>query len=173
MKKDYSKVKCCNCHKMGHYAVVCSEKKKNKKGKNKTMAASTEIEDFSESFDQEFGFIACESTSARSPATEGERECAFPSTSGASSGIWYVDSGASRHMTGVREYFLELSESGTYIEVVLGDDNVVRAVGVGTLTFDREPKPPLKVSDVLYVSGMKKNLISVSALEDRGYCRNF
>ena len=55
------------------------------------------------------------------------------------------------------------------MEVVLGDDSIVRVVGVGTLTFDRGPKPPLKVSDVLYVSGMKKNLISVSALEDRGY----
>ena len=55
------------------------------------------------------------------------------------------------------------------MEVVLGDDNIVRAVGVGTLTFDRGPKPPLKVSDVLYVTRMKKNLISVSTLEDRGY----
>ena len=35
------------------------------------------------------------------------------------------------------------------MEVVLGDDNIVRAVGVGTLTFDREPKPPLKVSNVI------------------------
>ena len=40
---------------------------------------------------------------------------------------------------------------------------------MGTLTFQRESKPPLKVSDVLYVPGMRKNLISVSALEDRGY----
>eukprot|EP00253_Pinus_taeda_P015911 PITA_15911 len=72
-------------------------------------------------------------------------------------------------MTGVREYFSELSESDTNIEVVLGDDRVVRAVGVGTLTFQRESKPPLKVTKILYVPGMRKNLISVSALEDRGY----
>jgi len=72
-------------------------------------------------------------------------------------------------MTGVREYFSELSESGTDIEVVLDDDRVARAVGVGTLTFQRESKPPLKVSDVLYVPWMRKNRISVSALEDRGY----
>ena len=58
-------------------------------------------------------------------------------------------------MTGVYEYFSELSESGTNIEVVHGDDNIVRAVSVETLTFDREPKPPLKVSNVLYVSGMR------------------
>ena len=102
---------------MGHYAVVCPEKKK--KGKNQCMAASAEIEDFTDNFDREFGFIACKSTNAGSPATEVEKECAFPSTSKASSGIWYVDNGASRHMTGVREYFSELSESGTNIEVVL------------------------------------------------------
>eukprot|EP00253_Pinus_taeda_P009762 PITA_09762 len=72
-------------------------------------------------------------------------------------------------MTGVREYFLELSEDDTDMEVVLGDDSMVRAVGVGTLTFDWGPKPPLKVSDVVYVPRMKKNLISVSTLEDRGY----
>lgn len=72
-------------------------------------------------------------------------------------------------MTGVREYFSELSEGDTDMEVVLGDDNIVRAVGVGTLTFDKGSKPLLEVSDVLYVSGMNKNLISVSALEDRGY----
>ena len=70
---------------MGHYAAVCPEKEK--KGKNQSMAASAEIEDFTDSFDQEFGFISCDSTSAGSPAMEVERECAFPSTSGASPGI--------------------------------------------------------------------------------------
>ena len=72
-------------------------------------------------------------------------------------------------MTGVREYFSELSEGDTDMEVVLGDDNIARAVGVGTLTFDRGPKPCLKVSYVLYVPRMKKNLISVSALHNKGY----
>eukprot|EP00253_Pinus_taeda_P007806 PITA_07806 len=167
-QKDYSKVKCWNCQKMGHYAVVCPEKKK-KKGKDQSLAASAEIEDFAGRFDREFAFTMCESSSAGSPAIQVQREHALPSISGASSGIWYVDSGASRHMTGVREYFSELSESGTDVKVVLGDDRVVRAVGVGTLTFQRESKPPLKVTDVFYVPGMRKNLIYVSFLEDKGY----
>ena len=67
-QKDYSKVKCSNCQKMGHYAVVCLVKKK-KKGKNQNVAASAEVEDFAVRFDQEFGFTAYESLSARSPAT--------------------------------------------------------------------------------------------------------
>eukprot|EP00253_Pinus_taeda_P024576 PITA_24576 len=100
--------------------------------------------------------------------TKVQREFAFPATSRASSSIWYVDSGASCHMIGVREYFSKLSKVDTDMEVVLGDDNIVRAVGVGTLTFDRGPKPPLKVSDVLYVAGMKKNLISSQHLRTKG-----
>ena len=48
---------------------------------------------------------------------------------------WYIDSGASSHMTGAREVFLELSETGRDVEVVLGDNTVVRAVGRGTITF--------------------------------------
>eukprot|EP00253_Pinus_taeda_P027749 PITA_27749 len=104
IQKDYSKVKCWNCQKMGHYAVVCPEKKK-KKGKDQSLAASAEIEDFAGRFDREFAFTMCESYSAGSPAIQVQREHAFPSISGASTGIWYVDSGASRHMIGVREYF--------------------------------------------------------------------
>eukprot|EP00253_Pinus_taeda_P029250 PITA_29250 len=165
-KKGKGKKQASTSNGGGKGKVVCPEKKK--KGKNQSVATSAEVEDFADRFDREFGFTACVSSSAGSPATQVQREHAFPSISGASSGIWYVDSGASRHMTGVREY-LELSESGTDMEVVLDDDRVVRAVGVETMTFQRESKPPLKVSNVLYVPGMRKNLISVSAVEDRGY----
>lgn len=35
------------------------------------------------------------------------------------------------------------------------------------MTFERESLPPLKVMDVLYVLGMKKNLISMSAMEEK------
>eukprot|EP00253_Pinus_taeda_P016874 PITA_16874 len=108
---------------------------------------------------------ACEATSAGSPSIQVQ----LSTTSRASYSIWYVDSGASCHMTGVKEYLLELLEDDTDMEVALADDNMVREVCVGTLTFDRGPKATLKVSDFLYVPRMKKNLISISTLDDRGY----
>ena len=77
-----------------------------------------------------------------------------PSTSS----TWYIDSGASSHMTGAREVFSELSETGRDVEVVLGGNTVVRAVGRGTITFQRESMSPMTLRDVLYVPGLKKNL---------------
>jgi hypothetical protein len=71
-------------------------------------------------------------------------------------------------MTGVREYITHLAEIGN-LEVVLGDDPVVEAIGSGTMSFQRESQPPMLVRDVLYVPGLKKNLISVSTIEDGGY----
>jgi hypothetical protein len=54
------------------------------------------------------------------------------------------------------------------MEISLGDDSIVRVVGHGTVTFQRESMPPISFRDVLYIPGLKKNLISVSTLQDRG-----
>jgi hypothetical protein len=43
-----------------------------------------------------------------------------------------------------------------------------KLVGIGTVTFRRDSLPPISFTDILYVPGMKKNLISVSTLQDRG-----
>ena len=82
--------------------------------------------------------------------------------------MWYIDSGASRHMTRVREYSTEFAAIGDQ-EVVLGDDSVVKAVGCATVSFQRESLPPMLLRDVLYVPGLKNNLVSVSTIEDRGH----
>jgi hypothetical protein len=41
--------------------------------------------------------------------------------------------------------------------------------GVGTSTFQLDSDIPLQLSEVLYVLGMKRNLVFVYALEDKGY----
>lgn len=41
------------------------------------------------------------------------------------------------------------------------------------MTFERESFPPLKVMDVLYVLGMKKKLISMYVMEEKGFGINF
>ena len=71
-------------------------------------------------------------------------------------------------MTRVREVFSEIIERDIDVEVELGDDMVVRAIGRGTVAFQRESQPLLRFRNVYYVPRLKKNLISVSTIEDRG-----
>jgi hypothetical protein len=86
---DFSKVKCFQCHKMGHFASQCPERKKKKP----QMAASTIVDEFAKSFEEDFCFIACMSSTTVSD-------------------MWFVDSGASCHMTGRKEWFTRLQEGG-------------------------------------------------------------
>jgi hypothetical protein len=141
-KKDMSKVKCFACHKFGHYAGQCPNKKQT--------AASAEVEEFSTKFDKEFSLIAC--LSSRTTTTD----------------AWYIDSGASRHMTAVREHLTDLTQCGD-AEVVLGDDREVKVAGCGTVSFRRESLPPMTLIEVLYVPNLKKNLVLVSTIEEKGY----
>ena len=96
---DVSKVKCFICHKQGHFASQCPDKK-NKS--NTQMVESAEIDEFSKNFNEEFCLIAC-----------------MANTTGSS--IWYIDSGASSHMTGQKKFFKDLQECGIGIHVELGD----------------------------------------------------
>jgi hypothetical protein len=54
------------------------------------------------------------------------------------------------------------------MEIALGDDRALTVARVGTVAFRRDGLPPISFTDVMYVPRMKKNLISVSTLLDRG-----
>ena len=41
--------------------------------------------------------------------------------------------------------------------------------GIGTITFERESGKPFLLKDVMHVLGLKKNLVLVMMLEDKGY----
>ena len=142
-----SKVKFFICHKQGHFSSKCLNRKKKSKIQ---MDGSAEVDEFNRNFDEEFCLIAC-----------------MESTTGSS--IWYIDSGASSHMTGHKRFSKDLQKGRTSIHVEVGDDVRYHAQGVGTVSFHREFGKPLSFAGVLDVSGLTKNLISVSTLEDKGF----
>ena len=55
------------------------------------------------------------------------------------------------------------------MHVELGDDGRYSATGIGTITFQRALGKLFHLKYVVHVLGLKKNLISVAMLEDRGY----
>jgi hypothetical protein len=80
-----------------------------------------------------------------------------------------IDNGASRHMTGIRNHLTHFVEKETHLHVSLGDDARYNVREVGTSTFQLDSYMQLKLEEVLYVPRMKRNLVSISALEDKGY----
>jgi hypothetical protein len=82
--------------------------------------------------------------------------------------ICLIDSGASRNMTRYRDNLTDLVEKETNLHV-LGDNAKYNVKGVGTSTFQLDSDIPLQLNEVLYVPGMKRNLVSIFALEDKGY----
>ena len=85
------------------------------------------------------------------------------------SDIWLIDSCASRHMIGYRDHLTNLVEKESSLHVLHGDNARYNVKGVGTSTFQLDSDLPFQLSEVLYVLGMKRNLVYVFALEDKGY----
>ncbi len=50
----------------------------------------------------------------------------------------------------------------------MGDEGRYSATDIGTFTFRRDSNSPIKLKDVMYVSGLKKNLVLAAMLEDCG-----
>jgi hypothetical protein len=74
---------------------------------------------------------------------------------------------------GVREHFTNLTENDVDLDVELGNDSKVKAVGHGTISFQREFQQPMVVRDVLYVPGLVKSLISVFCYRGQGVRGDF
>ena len=79
------------------------------------------------------------------------------------SDTWLIDSGASKHMTGYKENLSEVVEKESHLRVVLGDDANYTVKGFGSTSLQLESNNLLHLNDVLYVPGMKRNLVSISA----------
>ena len=83
--------------------------------------------------------------------------------------VWFLDSGASFHMTRDKDLFTDLDEKDLGVHIEMGDVGRYSATGIGTISFERESGKPFILKDVMHVPGLKKNLIFVEMLEHMGY----
>jgi len=82
-----------------------------------------------------------------------------------SSVVWYVDSGASRHMTYGRSLFSRFREQEGGISVELGDDPTYPMRGVRSISFQTPSRDVLDLSVVLFIPRLK-SLLSMSYMVD-------
>ena len=71
-------------------------------------------------------------------------------------------------MTRYKENLSEVVEKDSHLRVVLGNDANNTVKGSGATSLQLKSNDTLHLSDVLYVPGMKRNLVSISTLEDKG-----
>jgi hypothetical protein len=81
---------------------------------------------------------------------------------------WIIDSGASRHMTGDQARLSNLNEKKTSYKVELGDKTTYPVEGFGQASIKMKTGNYVHLSNVLYVPGLEKNLVSISCLKDKG-----
>jgi hypothetical protein len=93
-----------------------THKKKGSKKSHMATSASAKVDEFAARFEDEFSLISCLSSST----------------------VWYVDGGASSHMTRVREYFSSLQEEEMDLVIEMDNNTKCQAIGHGTITFQRE-----------------------------------
>lgn len=81
---------------------------------------------------------------------------------------WY--SGAGEHMTANRDWIKNYRPvPDGAMEIVLGDDSTVPVAGIGTVYVLNEYNRWIAVEPVLHVPKLKRNLFSISEVEEKGY----
>ena len=82
---------------------------------------------------------------------------------------WLVDSGASKHMTSFQDSLTNLVKKDSLHKVKLGDDFQYPIKGMGEASYKLDSGKSMKMKEVLYVPSLKKNLLSISALDKKGF----
>ncbi|CAN6693054.1 unnamed protein product [Malus baccata var. baccata] len=133
------KPKCYNCEKFGHWARECIVGKLVQK-----VNSANQVEVTGNLF------------YANSTITESKVN-----------GEWYVDSGCSNHMTGDSKLLIDM-KTNVVGKVQMPTGELMNVAGFGTLMIDTS-KGRKYVKDVMYLPGLKENLLSVGQMDEHGY----
>lgn len=88
----------------------------------------------------------------------------------APAGVWYLDTGASSHMTGGRDAFVSLDES-VKGSVRFEDGSLVYIAGKRSVLFLCNDGNQRVLADVFYIPKLRTNIISIRQLDENG-CRS-
>ena len=81
--------------------------------------------------------------------------------------LWYLDNGASNHMTGNLEYFSKIDKSITG-KVRFGDDSRINIKGKGSILFNTSSCERKILTDVYYIPDLRSNIISLGQATESG-----
>ncbi|XP_008231555.1 PREDICTED: uncharacterized protein LOC103330726 [Prunus mume] len=133
------KPKCYNCDRFGHLAKECTAAKTVQKANSANQLEMT-------------GNLFYANSTVTGPRVNGE---------------WYIDSGCSNHMIRNVELLVDVRINiADKVEMPTGD--LVNVAGMGSLVIDTN-KGRKYVREVMYLPGLKENLLSVGQMDEHGY----
>ncbi|CAH2083649.1 unnamed protein product [Euphydryas editha] len=130
--------RCYNCNGYGHFAKFCTSTKKVNRTENEKGKKDT-------------GFIA-----------------AFSAFSGDNYNKWFMDSGASMHMTGNRQWMYNVTEPPVK-KITVANKEPLSVKGIGYTDVKLAQGKNIQLKNVLYVPDLAVNLLSVSTIVNSGY----
>jgi hypothetical protein len=135
----FSEPQCYNCHNYGHKAAEC-------RLRNYKPDLNLAVENFKVWKKKE------------------DDQCRLVLSSQRQKNPWYIDNGCSKYMTRDKSKFLTLSESKSG-NVTFGNDAPGKIKGKGMVSLSNGKG---KAQDVLFVEGLKHNILSISQVCVRG-----
>ena len=81
---------------------------------------------------------------------------------------WYLDTGCSNHMTGRKDWLIDLDEL-VKKNVKFADNSTVKAESLGRVLIHKKNGKRSSINEVLYVPTMHSNLLSLGQLLEKGY----
>ncbi len=75
---------------------------------------------------------------------------------------WFINSGASQHLTFQKEVLSTFQEFSLNLKVYLGDENMFDVCGKCTIVFNLPNGISKCIGDVLYVPKLTNNLLSIN-----------
>ncbi|XP_042756658.2 retrovirus-related Pol polyprotein from transposon TNT 1-94 [Lactuca sativa] len=160
--QDKSDIQCYNCQEFGHYAAECKNPRKERNYESNLIQEDNEPALLLSSLEakEEAGEVFLNEENVN-PKLRSNGDSASDSN------MWYLDTGASNHMTGNRSKFQELDTTvqGT---VRFGNNSKVRIEGKGRIAFQCKNGEQRKLEEVYYIPDLCSNIISLGQLDEGG-----
>lgn len=148
---DRSKIKCFNCGAYGHFVVECRKPRRDKVERGEANLTQTH--------DEEPALLVAMNNEDADDMIFLSKG-ADSNTKNLDKNIWYLDNGASNHMSGCREKFQTLDRTMKGQDK-FGDGSLVKIESKGSIRIVCKNGETQVLQDVYYIPTLKSNIISL------------
>ena len=161
---DLKNFKCHYCQKRGHFARDCFKKKADTK-KSQNVGHKEHI--FKKEA-QSGNFVRNEDDNNGGNSNP---DVALAAKAESAKENWWIDSGASKHMTPKKTSLVNFQKFLTPSQVKLADNSILYSYGKGDVyltVYDGAEKVNVVLKDVLYVPKLQNKLLSLASMTEKG-----